>query len=78
MASPSTFLDDLEIKRRNLENNVVSLRKALQHWQTWEAEYEGFQEEIRGLGEASTFHDLVLELSITGLPYYVRYLIKRN
>ena len=46
----STNLVDLETHRRRLEDNVEKLRKSLQHWQTWEAEYEGLKEEILGLG----------------------------
>lgn len=40
-----SFLD-LERHRQILEENIAKLRKALQHWQTWEAEYEGLKEEI--------------------------------
>jgi unconventional prefoldin RPB5 interactor 1 len=47
MAQPvkDSFLD-LERHRQLLEDNIAKLRKSLQHWQTWEAEYEGFKEEI--------------------------------
>jgi unconventional prefoldin RPB5 interactor 1 len=37
---------DLERHRLRLEGNVSKLKKALKHWQTWEAEYEGLKEEI--------------------------------
>ena len=37
---------DLERHRQRLEDNVEKLRKSLQHWQTWEADYEGLREEI--------------------------------
>ncbi|KAI9784491.1 MAG: hypothetical protein M1835_003572 [Candelina submexicana] len=37
---------DLERHRLRLEESISKLRKALQHWQTWEAEYEGLKEEI--------------------------------
>ncbi len=40
-----SFLD-LERHRQLLEDNIAKLRKSLQHWQNWEAEYEGFKEEI--------------------------------
>lgn len=47
-------LEDLERYRLQLETNLKKLRKALQHWQTWEADYEILQEEIQGLdGDAS-------------------------
>jgi unconventional prefoldin RPB5 interactor 1 len=37
---------DLERHRLRLEKHVSELQKALKHWQTWEAEYEGLKEEI--------------------------------
>ncbi|KAI5199625.1 hypothetical protein E4T39_06150 [Aureobasidium subglaciale] len=38
--------DQLEIRRLQLEENVAKLRKSLQHWRTWDAEYEGLKEEL--------------------------------
>ncbi|KAI5270368.1 hypothetical protein E4T47_06222 [Aureobasidium subglaciale] len=38
--------DQLEIRRLELEANVAKLRKSLQHWRTWDAEYEGLKEEL--------------------------------
>ncbi|KAH6609245.1 hypothetical protein Trco_002591 [Trichoderma cornu-damae] len=52
-----SFLD-LEKHRLRLEDNVNKLRKALQHWQTWDAEYETLKEEV----EAVTAADLAEEL----------------
>ncbi|RAL62968.1 hypothetical protein DID88_004055 [Monilinia fructigena] len=40
-----SFLD-LEKFRQQLEDNIAKLRKSLQHWQTWDAEYDGLKEEI--------------------------------
>lgn len=40
-----SFLD-LEKYRQQLEDNIAKLRKSLQHWQTWDAEYDGLKEEI--------------------------------
>ncbi|KAI9815966.1 MAG: hypothetical protein M1827_001958 [Pycnora praestabilis] len=37
---------ELEHQRLRLEQNVAKLQKSLQHWQTWEAEYEGLKEEL--------------------------------
>jgi unconventional prefoldin RPB5 interactor 1 len=37
---------DLERHRLRLEENILQLKKALKHWQTYEAEYEGLKEEI--------------------------------
>ncbi|MCJ1393961.1 hypothetical protein MMC18_006838 [Xylographa bjoerkii] len=51
MANAKDSLIDLERRRKQLEDAVAHLRKSLQHWQTWEAEYEGLKEEILGLGE---------------------------
>lgn len=39
-------LIDLERHRLQLETQVAQLRKALQTWQLWSAEYEGLKEEI--------------------------------
>ena len=50
---------DLERRRLQLEANVDELRKLLQHWQTWEAEYEGLKEEILALGEEPASEALV-------------------
>ena len=50
---------DLERHRLRLEENVSKLRKSLQHWQTWEAEYEGMKEEIEGLDDGHTVSELV-------------------
>lgn len=47
-----SFLD-LERHRQLLEQNIEKLRKSLQHWQTWSAEYEGLKEEVLALGKAS-------------------------
>ncbi|KAL7902046.1 Prefoldin subunit domain-containing protein [Trichoderma sp. SZMC 28014] len=49
---------DLEKHRLRLEDNVNQLQKALQHWQTWDAEYEGLKEEV----EAVTAVDEAKEL----------------
>ncbi|SMR51807.1 unnamed protein product [Zymoseptoria tritici ST99CH_3D1] len=37
----------LEQQRQALEQTLQNLRKSLKVWQTWEAEYEGFKEEIQ-------------------------------
>lgn len=60
MAKPvrDSFLD-LERHRQLLEENVEKLRKSLQHWQTWEAEYEGLKEEILAVGPAPSHEQLV-------------------
>jgi len=56
-ALKDSFLD-LERHRQLLEANVETLRKSLQHWQTWSAEYEGLKEEIVAL-ESPTRAQLV-------------------
>ncbi|KAI4140299.1 MAG: hypothetical protein LQ341_003892 [Variospora aurantia] len=40
----------LDIQRRRLEENVQKLRKSIQTWQAWEAEYESLEEELQALG----------------------------
>ena len=52
---------DLERLRSQLEENVSKLRKSLQHWQIWEAEYEGLKEEIQGLDDQHNRAELVHE-----------------
>jgi unconventional prefoldin RPB5 interactor 1 len=47
----ATQLDNLERLRQNLETNIVTLRKSLQYWQTWEYEHEGLKEELERLDE---------------------------
>ncbi|MCJ1245072.1 hypothetical protein MMC30_002273 [Trapelia coarctata] len=54
MAASKDSLLDLERRRTQLEKAVADLRKSLQHWQIWEAEYEGLKEEISALGEKSS------------------------
>ncbi|KFY44758.1 hypothetical protein V494_01328 [Pseudogymnoascus sp. VKM F-4513 (FW-928)] len=51
MAQPlnDNALQDLERHRLLLETQVTQLRKALQTWQLWSAEYEGLKEEIESL-----------------------------
>jgi unconventional prefoldin RPB5 interactor 1 len=53
-----SFLD-LERHRQILEENIEKLRKSLQHWQTWEAEYEGLKEEILAVQPAPSTTQLV-------------------
>jgi unconventional prefoldin RPB5 interactor 1 len=43
----------VEAQRRELEENIGKLRKSLQHWQSWEIEYEGLREEIASLPDGS-------------------------
>ncbi|CAD6448281.1 760a5753-8c15-4431-84ea-ecf2d402df03 [Sclerotinia trifoliorum] len=44
-AIKDSFLN-LEKYRQQLEDNIAKLQKSLQHWQTWDAEYDGLKEEI--------------------------------
>jgi unconventional prefoldin RPB5 interactor 1 len=60
MAQPikDSFLN-LERHRQLLEDNIANLQKSLQHWQTWEAEYEGLKEEILASSPFSGHDQLV-------------------
>lgn len=60
MAQPmnDSTLIDLERHRLLLETQVAQLRKALQTWQLWSAEYEGLKEEIQSV-PAPTTDDLL-------------------
>lgn len=55
-------LVDLERHRLRLEENVAKLRKSLQHWQTWELEYEGLKEEIQRFKGQPATEDIVMGL----------------
>ena len=50
---------DLERQRQQLEQNVEKLQRALQHWQTWDAEYEALKEELTNAGDAANLERLV-------------------
>ena len=50
-------LADLERHRVRLEETIISLRKALHHWRTWDAEYEGLKEEITALPDTASGED---------------------
>lgn len=52
-------LDQLESQRLQLEESVAKLRKSLQHWRTWDAEYEGLKEELQTSGDAESEEDCV-------------------
>jgi len=39
-------MDAVEEQRVQLEENVAKVRKALQHWRQWDAEYEGLKEAL--------------------------------
>jgi len=49
MSLPRDSLLDLERQRMRLEENVAKLRKALDHWRSWEVEYEGVKEGLHTL-----------------------------
>ena len=49
----------IELQRKELEQNISKLRKSLQHWQTWEIEYEGLREEIASLPDGSNSKDVL-------------------
>ena len=55
---------DVERHRLRLDENLVKLQRSLQHWQTWEAEYEGLKEDILGLGANASSTDIVRPTSI--------------
>lgn len=49
---------DLEKHRLQLEDIVNQVQKALQHWQTWDAEYEGLKEEVEAVTAADEAKEL--------------------
>ncbi|KAH0494960.1 hypothetical protein TgHK011_008538 [Trichoderma gracile] len=56
MSDARDSFSDLEKHRLRLEETVSSLRKALQHWQTWDAEYEALKEEVEAVSAAEDLH----------------------
>lgn len=52
-------LEVLESRRLQLEENIAKLRRSLQHWRTWDAEYEGLKEEIAITVNVRTVADCV-------------------
>jgi unconventional prefoldin RPB5 interactor 1 len=52
----STGLDRL---RDQLEDSISKLRTTLKYWQTWEAEYEGFKEELELFEEEPSQEQMV-------------------
>ncbi|PTB68250.1 hypothetical protein BBK36DRAFT_1114045 [Trichoderma citrinoviride] len=56
MSDARDSFSDLEKHRLRLEETVSSLRKALQHWQTWDAEYEALKEEVEAVSAAEELH----------------------
>ncbi|KAF3909549.1 hypothetical protein AA313_de0204993 [Arthrobotrys entomopaga] len=48
-----------EKQRKQLEDSVVKLRKALKHWQIHSAEYEGLKEELLALPKTSKRDDIL-------------------
>ncbi|KAI9791444.1 MAG: hypothetical protein M1833_001521 [Piccolia ochrophora] len=52
-------ISDLENERQRLEHSINRLKKSLQQWQTWEAEYEGLKEEILARQDSGEEVDLV-------------------
>ncbi|KAJ5579798.1 uncharacterized protein N7459_005783 [Penicillium hispanicum] len=59
MGVPNPSLDSLEQRRLTLEDNILQLQKSLYHWRTWEAEYDGFRDEIRELHNDASTEDLL-------------------
>jgi unconventional prefoldin RPB5 interactor 1 len=51
MEVSASSVDNVESLRQTLETNIAKLRKALSYWQTWEAEHEGFKEELQSLSK---------------------------
>ncbi|KAL6876688.1 Prefoldin subunit domain-containing protein [Trichoderma novae-zelandiae] len=52
MSDGRDSFSDLEKHRLRLEENVAQLQKALQHWRTWDAEYEALKEEVEAVSTA--------------------------
>ncbi|KAF4125083.1 hypothetical protein GMORB2_3922 [Geosmithia morbida] len=53
MENARDSLIDLERHRRRLEENINELQRVLQHWRTWDAEYEALKEEVEAASDSS-------------------------
>lgn len=53
-ASVQSTLEGIERRRVQLQENVDKLQRALNHWTTWEAEYQMFKEEIETADDPSS------------------------
>lgn len=51
-------LADVDSHLAGLKDKVEQLRKSLQHWQTWDAEYEALKEEVEALPATPSAQDL--------------------
>ncbi|KAF6838541.1 hypothetical protein CPLU01_02342 [Colletotrichum plurivorum] len=58
MATVRDSFLDLERHRLQLEDNIAKLKKALQHWRQWDAEYEALKEEIESVPQPASQPDL--------------------
>lgn len=53
MSGVQDSFSHLEKHRSQLGENLQKLQKSLQHWQTWDAEYEALKEEVDAITEAN-------------------------
>lgn len=53
------LLDSVEQQRAELEASLLKLRGSLNHWRTWDAEYEGLKEELDELEEPVSENQIV-------------------
>ncbi|TQV96100.1 udp-galactose transporter like protein [Cordyceps javanica] len=51
-------LADMDSHIARLKDKAEEQRKSLQHWQTWDAEYEALKEEVQALTESPTVEEL--------------------
>jgi unconventional prefoldin RPB5 interactor 1 len=57
MAAPAQqTMESVESRRLQLEETVAKFRKALDHWSTWEMEYQILKEELQAAGSPSPSH----------------------
>jgi unconventional prefoldin RPB5 interactor 1 len=50
---------DVNRLREELKGRLLKLSNALKHWQVWEAEYEGFKEELEARESESSAEEIV-------------------
>ena len=58
MSDRTYTLIEVEKQRAHLEENISQLRASLQHWRTWDAEYEAIKEEVGTVPEDASMAGL--------------------
>jgi len=64
--SEQQTLENVERRRAQLDETVAKFKTALEHWSTWELEYEILKEELRNAGDPSSSEMVTIARGIGG------------